>query len=420
MNMHVNNEQTKHGSWEHFLLRAADKISLSQAQYDTIDERYKQLEKILAAADDPLLSGAHIFVQGSMRLRTTIKPVPGAPKELGTIDADAIVWLPNAQGADAMTVLTAIEKRFNEGSRVQTKIQPLRRGIRIVYADEEPGFHIDVTPARAIVGNGKDNGCGKLEVPDRHLRAWKASSPIPYADWLESASEEQVALDSALLLEKRDRRLVEASQDPLPDYAAYADQDPLRATIKMLKRHRDEWAIRTKNEDYRPISAVITTLATRAYLDVVQASRARPLRPLDAMLAIVQRMPNHIGLQQGQYLVCNPKDPAENFAEKWNRPEDGQRYRAAFGNWHLQATASMAMGLQTYDSTEAFNEAVKENFGIGATFVEQVNREIPGNWTLPGRAPNVTRNAVMMGTFFGDGVQSHPPQDDVKPVGRLG
>lgn len=419
MNMHLNDEQTKYGSWEHFLLRAAHKISLSETQYQTIDDRYQQLQKILAAATDPLLAGAHILVQGSMRLKTTIKPVPGAPKELGTIDADAIVWLPDARGADAMTVLTAIEKRFNEGSRVQAKIEPLRRGIRIVYADEEPGFHIDVTPARAIAGNGQSNGAGKLEVPDRQLRDWKASSPVPYAQWLETASEERIAMDSYMVLEKRDRRLVEASQDPLPDYAAYAEHDPLRATIKMLKRHRDEWAIRTKSEDFRPISAVITTLATRAYLDVVRLSKQQALRPLDAMLAIVQRMADHIEYQQGQYQICNPKDPGENFAEKWNRP-DGHHYRTAFTAWHAQATASLGLGLQTFASNEAFSAAVKESFGIGPGFVDEINREIPANWTLPGRPLNVTRNGLLMGTFFGEGVRGQAPQDEVKPVGRLG
>lgn len=75
--------------------------------------------------------------------------------------------------------MAVIEQRFQEGSRVQQAIQPLRCGIRIVYADEAPGFHIDVTPAREA-GNAQDNGEGMLEVPDRHT-GWKASSPIPYS-----------------------------------------------------------------------------------------------------------------------------------------------------------------------------------------------------------------------------------------------
>lgn len=419
MNMSANAGQTKYGSWEYFLLSAAEKISLSEPQYQIIDSRYQQLQKVLDAADDPLLANAHIFVQGSMRLRTTIKPVAGAPMDLGTIDADAIVLLPNAQGAEALEVLDSIYRRFDDGSRVQAKIKPLRRGIRVVYADEDPGFHIDVTPARTIAGHAQENGAGKLEVPDRELQGWKPSSPLPYATWLQTASQEQICLDSAQRLVKRDGRLVEASQEPLPDYALYAEQDPLRASIKMLKRHRDEWAIRTKTEAYRPISAIITTLATRAYLDVARASRTKALRPLEAMMAIVARMPAHIQDHAGQYLVCNPKDPGENFAEKWNRP-DGRLYRGAFDRWHAQAVASFGLGLQTFDSTAAFAAAVKEDFGIGRGFVDEVNNAIPANWTLPGRADTVTRNTMLAGSFFGDGVRSQDSQENVKPVGRLG
>lgn len=192
--MSTNNEDTKRGSWEDFLLRAAREISLTEPQYEVIDKRYSVLQDILSASDNPLLAEAHIFVQGSMRLKTTIKPVSGAPDDLDTIDADAIIWLPYAQGASAHEVLEAINDRFVQGSRVQKDIKPLRRGIRIVYADESPGFHIDITPARAVIGNAEEKGLGRLEVPDR-VTGWKASSPIPYSDWLSSASMQRITLE---------------------------------------------------------------------------------------------------------------------------------------------------------------------------------------------------------------------------------
>lgn len=417
--MSVSNEQTKRGSWEHFLLRAAREISLSEAQYEKIEGRYSQLEKIVNASENPLLAEAHIFVQGSMRLKTTIKPVPGAPEDLDTIDADAIIWLPHAQGAEAQEVLDAIEECFTAGSRVQEKCKPLRRGIRIVYADENPGFHIDVTPARAINGNSQSNGEGKLEVPDRET-GWKASSPIAYSDWLQVASTQTISLEERLVIAKSQRSFDAATQDPLPQYEEYLDQDPLRATIKLLKRHRDEWAIRTKSENYRPISAVITTLATYAYLDVAKESQSKPRRPLDAILEIVRRMPDHVKLRGSEYLVCNPADNGENFAEKWNRPNEGHRYRHAFQDWHSNASASVSLGLESFESAEAFAKAVRENFGVGPAFIAAVNNEIPPHWTLPGRQDGTTRNSMAMGALFGGVSGTASSQEDVKPVGRLG
>ncbi len=415
--MSTSNEQTKRGSWEHFLLRAAKEISLSEAQYEKINERYSQLERILSASDNPLLAEAHIFVQGSMGLKTTIKPVPGAPEDLGTIDADAIVWLPHAQGASAQEILVAIEERFKAGSRVQEEIKQLRRGIRIVYADENPGFHIDVTPARAIYGNSQSNGEGKLEVPDRET-GWKASSPLPYSNWLQVASKQTISLEH-FVVAKSHRVYDAATQAPLPEYEQYVEQDPLRATIKLLKRHRDEWAIRTKNESYRPISAVITTLATHAYLDVVQESKSKPLRPLDAIFEIVGRMTDHIKHRGSEFLVCNPADGGENFAEKWNRPIEGRRYREAFQEWHQNASESVTLGLESL-SAESFAKAIKDSFGMGPAFILAVNREIPSNWTMPGRPEGTTRNSTSMGALFGGGSSTANSQEGVKPVGRLG
>lgn len=419
--MITQDESTRRSSWERLLLRVASSISLTASQYKVIEDRYSQLQSILSASKDPLLEGAHIFPQGSMRLKTTINPVKDAPKDLGTIDADAIVWLPNAGDAEADTVLAAIEQRFREGSRVQSEIVQLRRGIRIEYADENPGFHIDVTPARPVQGNDESDGQGKLQVPDR-VTGWKASSPIPYADWLHSASEQNISLElfkSLAINASRGAIMDAATQEPLPSYQDYDKLDPLRATIKLLKRHRDEWAIETRNEDYRPISAVITTLATHAYLKVVKESHHTPLTPIDAILKIVEKIPEEIRVFAGQYYVLNPRDAGENFAEKWNRPEEGHKYRQAFDNWHASALVAFMLGLHPHDSADSFANVMKRNFGIGQSVITEVNNEIPGHWTMAGRKVGTTKNILAATAIFGS--SSHAtPQTNVKPVERLG
>ena len=250
-------------------------------------------------------------------------------------------------------------------------------------------------------------------MPDRET-GWKASSPIPYANWLEKASQQFISF-----AESQHLSCEAATQEPLPHYQDYLEDNPLRATIKLLKRHRDEWAIRTKNEKYRPISAIITTLAALAYLEIVEEPQSTPLRPLDAIIRIVQKMTKFIDVRRSEYFVCNPEDPGENFAEKWNRQGDGQFYYQTFQQWHKNAITSMSLGLESF-SAKDFAEAITKSFGMAQDFITEVNNMIPVDWTLPGRPDGITRNSTTMNALFGGTSATAGSQADVQPVGRLG
>ena len=95
---------TQIDSWEVVLINIVQKISLTPAQYDLITDRYSNLQAILNVAEDEILKDAHIFVQGSIGLKTTIKPAPEAEGDMVNVDADAIVLLPNAQNVDSKEV----------------------------------------------------------------------------------------------------------------------------------------------------------------------------------------------------------------------------------------------------------------------------------------------------------------------------
>lgn len=413
-------DQTQLESWELLLLRAAHDMSLTEAQYTLITDRYEVLQKALDAADDPLLDNAHIFVQGSIGLRTTTKPAPGATGAMATVDADAVVWLPHAIGAGSQQVLDAIKKRFSEATRVEEPIEELRRGIRIKYADENPGFHIDITPARNSYGNDKVNGHGALQVPDRY-QGWKASSPRPYSGWLETLANQRIAMLGVRYLAEHGILMKEATQDPLPDYAEYVDGNPLRAAIKLLKRHRDVWAIENDEEEHRPISAVITTLAGRSYERLVQRGETAALRPIEVIMSIVSQMPSFIRTGPGGYEVCNPNDAGENFAEKWNRPGlEGRQYRSAFDRWHQAAMVSVRMGLQDLGSNTAFREAFASRFGVRESMIQETVRELPNTWTLPGRKMGTNRSNDIANILFGSHVAGREPQNDIQGTGRLG
>lgn len=414
-------DSTQLQSWELLLLRATQEMSLTAPQYTTIEGRYATLQDILTASNHPLLQGAHVFVQGSIELRTTIKPAPGASGAMGTIDADAVVWLPAATNANATEVLRVIEDRFREGTRVEAPIVQLRRGIRIEYADENPGFHIDITPARCAPGNADCHGVGALEVPDRQL-GWKASSPREYSAWLQGVSKMRIAAQGLDQLRGRGIVLSEASQEPLPLYDDYIDGNPLRAAIKLLKRHRDVWALRNRREDERPISAIITTLATQSYEDMAVRGEMATRRPIEIILGLVNGMQRFIQFSSDTgYQVLNPKDHGENFAEKWNRPKgEGVAYRRAFEDWYVQAVGDMQLGLMDLGGDGALRDRFTERFAVTEAMVRDVIRDLPTNWTLPGRTPGYTRAIASLAALAGPHAASSAPQSSVVTTGRLG
>lgn len=416
------NDPNQRNGWQSILLQAADHVSLAPSTYSMIERRYGLLKGILDGASDPLLHDAHVLPQGSIRGRTAIRPPNGASGSCATVDADAVIWLPNAHGTPAAVVLKAIQDRFAEKSRVDEPIQELRRGIRIVYADENPGFHIDITPSRNTPGNPSRDGHGHLVVTDR-TTGWKESTPIGYADWLNAVADLVVpviatANDQAL---RKRMILAEATQEEMPGYEEYVDANPLRATVKLLKRHRDLWGMRQATDTYKPISAVITTLAGLSYADVARDAAVRPRTPLDAMLEIVGGMPDYIKGYAGSWQVLNPADSGENFAEKWNRGNgEGARYRAAFDAWHDEATHAFLLGLSDLGARDVLSEQMRSQFGIPGTLIERVTDALPANWVIPGMGVGKTRNQIAAAGLAGAGIISSTSQAQANSLGRLG
>jgi hypothetical protein len=406
-------------SWEAVLFQAAYDISIAPSLYETINARYATLEGILNGADDPVLKSAHIFPQGSIRLKTAIKPLQGATGDLGTVDADAVVWLENASTTSADYVLQAIQQRFQDGKRVTADIEELRRGIRIKYADENPGFHIDVTPARNLRGNTAECGNGALEVPDRK-QGWKASSPIEYSDWLNNISEKTLPVMAMDSFRESTEVLAKATVEKMPGYGEYVDPNVLRALIKLIKRTRDVWAVKNPSrKDFRPISAVLTTLAGLAYEKLANNPTYIVINsPFEVMKAVIDTMPEFIKGSAGRWEVLNPVNSNENFAEKWNR-EGGENYRVAFNDWYSDAVTAFSLGMEEFSSNASFQDALNESFGIGQSTVDKTMRYLPQDWNLPGRELGKTGATVALAAMSGQAVASSRPQS-VQHSGRLG
>lgn len=300
-----------------------DNLDLNKTQRERIETAYKAVGNYLASCEHPLLKDAQIYPQGSMRLRTTNKPL--SQEEF---DVDLILFLPHAGYATRDEIVEVVKQHLLKHKDYEDLVEDLPRGLRINYKGD---YHLDITPAKeynfpGLLGH-------PLWVVDKHT-GFKESNPEGMAQEFDKAC-------SMLPVIRRRQIFLEAltnkSVTELPDQSK---KKPLNRIIQILKRHRDVWSQQDGNlhADFRPISVIITMLASLAYVEVVKSGKEYD-NEFDLILDVIELMPLHIESNFDKVLVTNPTMRPENYAEKWNRIErlEGQKYRKAFYAWHQAA-----------------------------------------------------------------------------------
>ena len=129
-------------------------------------------------------------------------------------------------------------------------------------------------------------------------------------------------------MENRALFSAKATIDDVPNQMVHSS---LQRSIQLLKRHRDIFYYRAQKEELRPISAIITTLAT-------QIAQSSPSTELDQLLPyIINGLNDYALLLQGhkpttrvfseerayiqkenqKWRILNPVNPDDNYADTW-------------------------------------------------------------------------------------------------------
>lgn len=278
------------------LFDVCDNLQLSPTQHEKAEDRYHSIAKVISAANSPFrFWDSDIYSQGSMRLRTTVKPLD-TPHDL---DLVCEIDVSHAE-VNPMALLDNMFKLFSEHGVYGGMVTKKNRCIRIEYKDE---FWLDILPACRDDYNG--GTC--IQVPDRDLRNWKSSNPIAYAEWFKNASRRIIVKFSDT---RKALIVAEATVEPLPALQATEEKTMLQLVVQLLKRWRD---IHYANSDYPPISIVLTTLAADLYTGEQSISTAL----LEVLDGIVGRL--DAAHAQGRRLsVLNPVHLEEDFSERWD------------------------------------------------------------------------------------------------------
>lgn len=292
---------TSHDDQLDQLLRTSiSSLDISNEEHHLAISRYKAVGNFLAEywSDSP--HGGEVYPQGSMRLGTVTRNIHRNDE----IDIDLV-----ARRDMQKTSITQEHLKDDTGQALNLFVRSAPEGLPSIEEGKRcwtlhyPSFHLDVLPA---LPDEQDTGTG-IVITDTELRDWQFSNPIGYADWF-------YALMQTEWMEKRAALEKEMQIADVPDWAI---KTTLQRTVQALKRHRDIYF--ADDMDDRPASIIITTLAARAY----RGSGSL----YDVLTDVTATMPTLVEYRDGIYIVSNPIQLKENFADRWQQhPHRAQKF----------------------------------------------------------------------------------------------
>ncbi|MEV6236587.1 nucleotidyltransferase [Lentzea sp. NPDC051838] len=288
---------------------AADILDIPPDLYSVAVERYEDVGNFLVLNGGPEWT---VYPQGSFRIGTVIKP----PTSNTEYDIDLVCHKDSSKDdmtkeelktevGELLQAYDAFKILEGNGDGPALCVEG-RRAWTLTYPDL--GFHLDVLPA---IPDG-ERPPPRIRLTDTQNHLWQYSNPKGYSVWFQGRSEE---LRRTLEFKAR-----AAGVDIVPMWTA---RSTLQRVVQVLKWHC--YLYFAKDIGDRPPSVLITTLAAWAY----QGERDL----FTAAFNAVNGMPEHIQNRHGTWWVPNPAHERENFADKWNEPnERREKFHAWLGS----------------------------------------------------------------------------------------
>ena len=342
-------------------------LELPDSAYAKAKDRYDDIGEWLGRDESACVGyDPHIFPQGSFRLGTAIRPLD----EREEYDLDLACKLrtkftKTMFTQEALKILIGQEiESYRTFRGIKSPKEEKHRCWRLDYQDDL-SFHMDIVPCipeeklrqNSIMESMKISGVHETLAgliakdsvsitDDRHPRYrkicddWNVSNPEGYAQWFESRMKQGFC-------EKRFFAKGQVDEIPL-----YKRKTPLQRAIQLLKRHRN--LMFKNNDDAKPISIIITTLAARAYQGELDIE--------SVLINILSQMGNFINSNVPR--VPNPVNPQEDFANRWAMSKYKHlNLEKNFWNWLAQAQADFET-IGSSDDMRFISEQIMQKYSV--------------------------------------------------------
>lgn len=294
-------------------------LDITKTQYENLTKSYDAVGKYLE--EDPIFSPYHpvITPQGSLRLGTIIQPI----NDDDDLDVDLVYRLIGKKPDwTQFDIKYRVGQRLKGHSTYQKMLDDEgRRCWTLLYRQDSENakerYHMDILPCVADTGYVEriqrleesrfsineidriairitDNQDAKYKISE-DKDDWRKSNPDGYAMWFASRC-------------KNTNDIRETIMDSIMPIGTYVpNKTILQQIVQILKRHRD---IMFNGDEDKPISIILTTLASRAYQGEANLFEGIS-NVIDRMELFIERGHN------GTFIIENPINSEENFADKW-------------------------------------------------------------------------------------------------------
>ena len=388
--------------------KLAESLNITPSQFNEAKAKYERLSRLFKEKIKPI----EIYLQGSFALGTVIRPIKNMEEQ--DFDIDIVCQMLNGDQplAKIKNIIGDILKDTEykkyldeEGTRCWTLNYNNGSG---------EGLHMDILPCvdesiskvlqlqqQAERPDLVDTAIKITHKQEDALYLPKTSNPKGLIKWFSEVSAQTYNGD--LLQDKA--KLFRSHGDYFRNilgYTSATDVDdyfvktPLQKTIQILKRHRDVMFSGKSNEEYKPISAIITILVTKIAEDniikihstydllniVVSTIKEYSKLTPDGVYSDFLNMENRLieKLPNGQgWRIENPTNPNENLADKWH--EDSNARARAFFEW-VEAVHSHLQIIVENQDLDKVKPILTYNFGKEAaektchlceTYLSEVN-----------------------------------------------
>lgn len=353
-------------------------LDISPTDYQLATERYGAVKNWLEEGEYESGCAPDVFLQGSFRLGTVVRPY--VKDQDGDFDIDQVIELTQPVNKVLPGMLKGdVGDRLRENQNYRRMLdEEGKRCWTLLYSSEpgRAGFHLDILPA--IPSNSPVSD--QIAITDKRQQgyAWSSSNPQGYYRWFKSQNPiaESLELEQRQMIHGANRSLYTRPSD-VPMQLV---RTPLQRSLQLMKRHRD---VAFASRDHRPISIILTTIAARVtdsstIVGVLEDFISYVTSRIEKVVAGHELARDGVLDFDGrEWCIPNPVDQiygssdVENFADKWNKEP---QLPVQFFQWMYQLERDLKAFLESGSSDE-LNLQTK-HFGTNESYPKRIEQKI--------------------------------------------